>query len=65
MSIQLHDLHHACLRVLDIDEAAARWSIQYQRSRRISTSSTKKSGMPLSKASSTTAGNSKLRLALR
>ena len=29
MSIQLHDLHHACLRVLDIDEAAARWSIQF------------------------------------
>ena len=29
MSIQLHDLHHACLRVLDVDEAAARWSIQF------------------------------------
>ncbi len=29
MSIKLHDLHHACLRVLDLDEAAARWAIQF------------------------------------
>jgi len=29
MSIRLHDLHHACLRVLDLDEATARWSVQF------------------------------------
>ncbi len=29
MTIRLHDLHHACLRVLDLDEAAARWSVQF------------------------------------
>ena len=29
MAIRLHDLHHACLRVLDLDEATARWSVQF------------------------------------
>ncbi|MEI6688094.1 MAG: VOC family protein [Thermoleophilia bacterium] len=29
MSIRIHDLHHACLRVLDLDEATARWSVQF------------------------------------
>ena len=29
MSIRLHDLHHACLRVLNLDEATARWSVQF------------------------------------
>ena len=29
MDIRLHDLHHACLRVLDLDEATARWSVQF------------------------------------
>ncbi|MGI9186222.1 MAG: VOC family protein [Gaiellales bacterium] len=29
MGIKLHDLHHACLRVLDVDEATARWSVQF------------------------------------
>jgi len=29
MAIRLHDLHHACLRVLDIDEATQRWALQF------------------------------------
>lgn len=29
MGIRLHDLHHACLRVLDVDEASVRWSVQF------------------------------------
>lgn len=29
MGIRLHDLHHACLRVLDVDEASNRWSVQF------------------------------------
>lgn len=29
MGLRLHDVHHVCLRVLDLDEATARWSVQF------------------------------------
>ena len=29
MSIDLRRIDHACLRVADLDEAAARWAIQF------------------------------------